>query len=413
MGMDFHAQKGHLSERYIYMSKQLLIRGNLLKQAGSHARGARSPHLMRLNSLLTSLWLCVFSFPFSVEAATVEGSVRVMKKEGVTVEVFVDGSSIDIQKGSILKQGSQIRTGKDGVVDLLFDNGAVLEITPNTDFLIKKFEREAFDPSNVDYKGMTSEPTRSVTKLKVDTGAVLVGVKKLKSNSEFNVSTPVGTAGIRGTSFFVKSDNKKRGGAIVGVTEGQVEVLTSGGANLPIRAGEAYGISDNEGGSTIKRDPAGSRELMAETRGIDRKIRSSASAKSFWGAPAKPSGFLSFFSWGKKSQPSVATKIIPKPTTNRSAQDNATKRKRPVLTNKSKPGSHSQTAPSDPLPPVENKTTDSATTNFSDTESSQDFFKGAGDAPVGEAVVGSFFDPSFRPATPPAQPASSTSNSGN
>ena len=90
----------------------------------------------------------------------------------------------------------------------------------------------------------------------------------------------------------------------------------------------------------------------------------------------------------------MATKIIPKPTTNRSAQDNATKRKRPVLTNKSKPGSHSQTAPSDPLPPVENKTTDSATTNFSDTESSQDFFKGAGDAPVGEAVVGSFFDPS-------------------
>ena len=92
MGMDFYPQKEQLIEQYTYMSKQLLIRENLLKQAGNHASGARIGYLMRLTSLLTLLWLCVFSFPFSVEAAAVEGSARVMKKEGATVEVFVDGS---------------------------------------------------------------------------------------------------------------------------------------------------------------------------------------------------------------------------------------------------------------------------------------------------------------------------------
>ena len=396
------------------MRNQTTIRGNFLNQPENHDHAASRSYSVRLKSFLSLLLLGAFAFPFSIKAAAVEGSVRVIKVEGATVEVMANGSPIQIQTGTILKQGSQIKTGKDGVVDLMFDNGAVLEITPNTEFLIKNFEREAFDPTGVDYKTMQGEPTRSKTILKVNFGAVLAGVKKLKSTSEFNVSTPVGSAGIRGTSFFVHFDSKKRGGAIVGVTDGKVEVLTSSGAILPIRAGDAYGISNNKEGATIKRNPAGASELMAKTRGIDRKIRSAASAKSFEGASAKPAGIWPFFTRGdKKSQPSEASKIIPKPSTTRRDPYKATPSSFPAVTKKNNPESNLKSTHSDPLPPVEiSKPTDRPTSNFSDTESTQDFFSGAGDAPVGETVVGSVFNPGFRPASPPTQAAGGNSNSG-
>ena len=389
------------------MRNQTTIRDNFLNQPENHDHAASRSYSVRLKSFFSLLLLGAFAFPFSIKAAAVEGRIRVIKVEGATVEVMANGLPIQIQTGTILKQGSQIKTGKDGVVDLMFDNGAVLEITPNTEFLIKNFEREAFDPTGVDYRTMQGEPTRSKTILKVNFGAVLAGVKKLKSTSEFNVSTPVGSAGIRGTSFFVHFDSKKRGGAIVGV-------LTSSGANLPIRAGDAYGISNNQEGATIKRNPAGASELMAKTRGIDRKIRSAASAKSFEGASAKPAGIWPFSIKGEKnSQPSEASKIIPKPSTTRRDQYKATPSPSPAVTNKSNPVSNLKSTHSDPLPPVEiSKPTDRPTSNFSDTESTQDFFSGAGDAPVGETVVGSVFNPGFRPASPPTQAAGGNSNSG-
>ena len=246
-------------------------------------------HSLRLAGLLSALLLCVFSF--SAKAAAVEGGVRVMKKEGAPVEVTMNGSPIEIQTGTILRQGSKIKTGTSASVDLMFDNGAVLEIKPSTEFLIEKFEREPFDPSGVDYKTIPEEPTSSKTKLKVDTGVILMGVKKLKPSSEFQIETPVGMTGIRGTSLFVKYDKEKPDeGTIVGVTEGKVEFLTPTGTNQPINAGESFGITDSPTGATIKPNPPGASVLMAETRGVDRAIRQTAPAKAFESAPVSAGG---------------------------------------------------------------------------------------------------------------------------
>jgi hypothetical protein len=156
----------------------------------------------------------------------------------------------------------------------MFDNGAVLEIKPDTEFLIEQFDRNPFDPAGVDYKTMEDEPTQSTTKLRLDTGVILMGVKKLKEYSEFQVGTPVGMTGIRGTSLFVKYDkDRPEEGTIVGVTEGKVEFLTPSGTVQPISAGEAFEIIDSPTGATIKPNPPGSSVLMAETRVIDQRGR--------------------------------------------------------------------------------------------------------------------------------------------
>ncbi len=244
---------------------------------------------LRLAGLLSALLLSGLSF--SAHASAIEGSVRVMKKEGAPVEVTMNGLPIEIQTGTILRQGSKIKTGTSASVDLMFDNGAVLEIKPSTEFLIEKFEREPFDPSGVDYKTIPEEPTSSKTKLKVDTGVILMGVKKLKPSSEFQIETPVGMTGIRGTSLFVKYDKAKpEEGTIVGVTEGKVEFLTPTGTNQPINAGESFGITDSPTGATIKPNPPGASVLMAETRGVDQAIRRTAPAKSFESSPVPAGG---------------------------------------------------------------------------------------------------------------------------
>ncbi|MCX6973467.1 MAG: SUMF1/EgtB/PvdO family nonheme iron enzyme, partial [Verrucomicrobia bacterium] len=141
------------------------------------------------------------------------------------------------------------------------------------------------------YKTIPEEPTSSKTKLKVDTGVILMGVKKLKPSSEFQIETPVGMTGIRGTSLFVKYDKAKpKEGTIVGVTEGKVEFLTPTGTNQPINAGESFGITDSPTGATIKPNPPGASVLMAETRGVDRAIRQTAPAKSFESSPVTTGG---------------------------------------------------------------------------------------------------------------------------
>jgi len=247
-------------------------------------------HVIHITYFLVALMLS--SFSFSAEAAAVEGGVRVMKKEGAPVEATMNGSPIEIQSGTILRQGSKIKTGTSASVDLMFDNGAVLEMKPNTEFLIEKFEREPFDAGGVNYKNLPEEPTESSkTRLKVDYGTILMGVKKLKETSEFQIQTPVGATGIRGTSLFVKYDKAKpEEGTIVGVTEGKVEFLTPTGTNHPINAGESFGITDSPTGATIKPNPPGASALMAETRGVDQAIRQKAPAKAFESSPVTTGG---------------------------------------------------------------------------------------------------------------------------
>jgi len=238
--------------------------------------------------LLVALLLSVFSY--STKGAAVEGSVRVMNKNGAPIQVTMNGASMEIQVGMVLKQGSKVKTGASASVTLMFDNGAVLEIKPETEFLIEQFDRDPFDPAGVDYKTMEDEPTQSTTKLKLNTGTILMGVKKLKEYSEFQIGTRVGMTGIRGTSLFLKYDEgRPEDGTMVGVTEGKVEFLTPSGTVQPISAGEAFEIIDSPTGATIKPNPPGASVLMAETRVVDRAIRQTVPAKSFESAPVSES----------------------------------------------------------------------------------------------------------------------------
>lgn len=114
----------------------------------------------------------------------------------------------------------------------------------------------------------------------------------------------------------------------------------------------------------------------------------------------------------KKPQLSAPKQSLPRPASIRIAQDTSNKRKPPMLPKtvlNINPVNGSSMASNDLLPTNGTQTLDTATPKFINNEQPQDFFQGAGDVPVGETVLGSFFDSVFRPATPPNQPVSSTS----
>ena len=114
----------------------------------------------------------------------------------------------------------------------------------------------------------------------------------------------------------------------------------------------------------------------------------------------------------KKPQLSAPKQSLPRPASIRIAQDTSNKRKPPMLPKtvlNINPVNGSSMASNDLLPTTDTQTVDTATPKFINNEQPQDFFQGAGDVPVGETVLGSFFDSVFRPATPPNQPVSSTS----
>jgi len=68
------------------------------------------------------------------------------------------------------------------------------------------------------------ESSKSDTNLELESGTVLIDVPKLKKESKFEVTTPLGIAGVRGTRFYVNAKKQRR--------------LPS----LGIKTGSAYGI---------------------------------------------------------------------------------------------------------------------------------------------------------------------------
>jgi hypothetical protein len=111
--------------------------------------------------------------------------------------------------GMKLGQGSTVRTAPGSTVDLfLGDNGPVVRVTEDTTMGI--------DALTVDRTGMEKVIE---TQLDLRNGRILGNVKKLAAASKYEVKTPQGVAGIRGTKYDISANGR------VAVAEGTVIVV--------------------------------------------------------------------------------------------------------------------------------------------------------------------------------------------
>jgi len=146
------------------------------------------------------------SFLFSQQADTLEskGAIIIASLEGqVTV---VNNTTLEqlpasqVKAGGLLFDGHTVKTGPASKIILLLSNGTVSTIKSDSALNIKKFTQEKFDPKGKKLSEMKGEPSSSQTVMDLELGDMVFDVKKLDKRSSFNIESPVGTAGIRGTS---------------------------------------------------------------------------------------------------------------------------------------------------------------------------------------------------------------------
>jgi hypothetical protein len=245
---------------------------------------------MKLRFLRTiSLLAIAGGFLFSASAAEmIFGNVRVIKVEGGSVQLLDSaGKASPLAEGTFLRQGSKIRTDDKGTAVLLFENGSSVNIKPASEFSIDKFVQDPFDSEGVDYQNLKNEPSKSVTRLSVPEGTIIVDVAKLKKSSTYEISTPVGVAGIRGTSLFVQSRRANPAQPVaLGVAKGLVSFRTPGGASRAIAGGQSFGVGGRANGFSFTSNPAGGGALLAQTREVARQMQRGVPPVPFRGAPA-------------------------------------------------------------------------------------------------------------------------------
>lgn len=143
-----------------------------------------------------------------------------------------------LKVGTSLNQNSVVRTAPGSMVDLfLGDNGPIVRVTEDTTLGI---DRLTIDRTGVDKV--------IETQLDLRNGRILGEVKRLAAASKYEVKTPHGVAGIRGTRYDIRSD-----GTVI-VTEGQVVVVY-------IVDGQAYTATANAG-DTVRPPTPGTRQVL-------------------------------------------------------------------------------------------------------------------------------------------------------
>lgn len=175
-----------------------------------------------------------------VIAAQVSGKVEATEVGG--------GAPRLLKSRDVLGENNAVSVGVDSSATLVFSNGATINMGRDSKLVISEFLQNPFGtPFSMPIE--EAESTVSTTKLNLKAGEVVAKVKKLNTEegSSLTVTTPVGAAGIRGTTFAISyvpnSDGNGRGRYTLSVTEGAVSFTDMNGNVTLVTAGRELAIS--------------------------------------------------------------------------------------------------------------------------------------------------------------------------
>ena len=162
---------------------------------------------------------------------------------------FVRGKDFpkSVKKGHIIESGDKITTAKGGFVALIFiDDKSALKVKENSEVIISGNKNNRAIAKRIGLKG----------------GTIRAQVGK-KQNRDFIVQTTVSVASVKGTDFWVVSDNNN-GDSVIGI-EGVIQLTNKiSGDKIDIPSG-ITGLSTKDGQlqsfntdpKTIPKDPSG------------------------------------------------------------------------------------------------------------------------------------------------------------
>lgn len=190
--------------------------------------------------------------PGTFAASTVKGDVS-YKLAGAT-------NYVKLAPGTTLPQGSTIKTAPGSLAIVVFASGSTATVRPASEVVIN-FDQKPFSGAIP----VGAEPSVSKTKIHIVDGSVISKVAKLKKGSEFNITSPVGAAGVRGTDLEV-SYSAATGAFNVTCASGAVVVQSADGTATPVSAGQTL---SSTGGGVQAAPPAALAAMEAASESPD------------------------------------------------------------------------------------------------------------------------------------------------
>jgi hypothetical protein len=187
-----------------------------------------------------------------IKNVTASGSIIVLTSKGMVNAITPTGKIMPnlIKPGTVLAEGFSVKTGLAGESSILFSNGTVASIEPNSQIQISLFTQEPFDSGNLKIEDLKKEPSKSQLTLNLDLGSLVVQTKKLNRGSAFTINSALGTAGIRGTEF--QMGISPAGILNLDVSTSVVSFTPQGGAPAVIVT-QGNGIDISQSGALMKR----------------------------------------------------------------------------------------------------------------------------------------------------------------
>ena len=187
--------------------------------------------------LFSWMLLCAAAVLFAVSAQAAEqdrvaGRIVAAKVKGtVTALNTTDHSTRELHDSDAITQNYVVTTAQNSSVILIFSNGATVNLAQGSTLAIEQFLQDPFSTS-YSMATATEEPSTSVTKLNLVRGELVGNVKHLHkegaNGSSFTVNTPVGAAGIRGTTFRIVFQPDSSGKALFSLSTAEGEVILTG-----------------------------------------------------------------------------------------------------------------------------------------------------------------------------------------
>lgn len=205
---------------------------------------------------LATYFALSFVAPFMLTATTeaAQGTAKVQAIRSGSAVYTVDRVTWQpLSVGTVLNQGATIKTDAIGVVDLyLAKNGPLVRLTPDTTLALSTLTLD---------EGVGETVVN--TQLGLDTGRIQGVVRKLSQSSRYEIKTPVGTCGIRGTVYEVTAALR------VTIQAGTTEVrYTAPGQTAPstfdVKAGYTFDPTLNNGMGGVIPTPAGIADQLRE-----------------------------------------------------------------------------------------------------------------------------------------------------
>src|SRR4051812_15577366 len=206
-------------------------------------------------------WLIVFAMgaigslpaqtPAGATTTMPPGLVLVARTTG-SVTMVLNGATTPVKQDDQIPQTAMVKTAPASSAVLVFSNGATAQLGEDTELIIQEFLQDPFG-AQIQVAALQEEPSASRTRLKLNKGELVGNVKKLQHarGSTFTIETPVGAAGIRGTTFRIVFRPTGQGLAFFSLStvEGNVAFGNQPQGNAQAGGGGAAGqVDPNAGG---------------------------------------------------------------------------------------------------------------------------------------------------------------------